>query len=113
MPRPVQDPVGRRDEARWRTRRLSWLAAGGAATASVALGVSFAQLLPGHSAAASPAGGSQPGAGAPAPASGSGQPAGGQARPSRRPAQHQPAPAQPSQAPAPAPTPPQVVSGGS
>jgi len=113
MPRPVQDALYRRDEARWRTRRLSWLIAGGAMTASVALGVAFSQLLPGHSAAASTAGGSQPGAGAPVPASGSGQPTGGQARPSHRPARSQPAPSQPTQAPAPAPAPPQVVSGGS
>jgi hypothetical protein len=120
MPTPVQDALYRRDEARWRTRRLSWLAAGGAATASVALGVVFSQLLPGHSAAAGttgsgsaqqpgssggPAGGSARGSGAP-----SSKPPGTPATGSQQPARSQPAQAPP---PAPGPAPPQVVSGGS
>ncbi len=105
MPRPVPDALARRDEARWRTRRLSWLIAAGAAAATAALGTAFSQLLPGHSAAA--AGGSRPPAStAPATAASGAQPGGGQGS---QPAQSQPA------APAPAPTQaaPQVVSGGS
>jgi hypothetical protein len=107
VPRTVQDALQRRDEARWRTRRLSWLIGGGAAAASMVLGVLFSQLLPGRSAAASTAGAAQPGAAAPA---GNGQATAG--RP-RRHAQSQAGPAQPAQAPAPPPAPPQVVSGGS
>jgi len=113
MPTPVQEAQYRRDWARWRTRRLSWLIGGGAATGSVVLGALFSQLLPGHSAAAvtrsgAPAGGGSP-AGRPtsAPASASATPTHHHRR------QHR---AAASQAPAPAPAPaqaPQVVSGGS
>lgn len=109
MPTSAQDPRYRRDMAQWRTRRLSWLVAGGAATASVALGVALSQLLPGHSAAAvAPSGGhGQPGQ---AGGQGSGN-AGGGGQPARsRPAQTQPTSAPP---PAPAPAPAQAVSGGS
>ncbi len=120
MPMPAQDGPDRRqrdaryrrDAAMGRTRRLSWMIAGGAAAAMAALAGVFAQLLPGHSAAAST------GAGAPAPAA---HPAtSSQAGAAPQPAQSSPAgqssqPVQSSQ-PAPPPVPssaPVVVSGGS
>ena len=109
MPTSAQDPRYRRDLAQWRTRRLSWLVAGGAATASVALGVAFSQLLPGHSAAATAPSGGQGQAGQ-GGGQGSGSAGGGS-----QPAQSQPGQSQPTSAPppAPAPAPAQAVSGGS
>lgn len=113
MPTPVQAAQYRRDEARGRTRRLSWLIGGGATAASLALGAVFAQLLPGHSAAATT--GSTPPA---APASGQASPPAGTSAPSGSKAasgqqRHRAAASQPAAPPAPVQSQPQVVSGGS
>ena len=48
---PVDDAVGRRDDALHRTRRISWRTAGGALAATAVLGVAFARTLPGHAGA--------------------------------------------------------------
>lgn len=106
--------LDRRDEALWRTRRLSWLVAGGAVTGSVVLGVFFAQALPGHAAPGagrSAGGGSRAGSGSTLSGAGSatGQGAGSQGNSGGQGTGQ----AQPTPPPAPAPAPPQVVTGGS
>ncbi len=107
---PPGDAVTRRDEALYRTRKLTLGTVTGALAATGVLGFAFAHALPGHGAAATAKGGQTA---APAgAATHSSRPHPARSRTGRRRARAATqAPGQPQ--PAPATAPPQVVSGGS
>jgi hypothetical protein len=109
---PPGDAVTRRDEALYRTRKLTLGTATGALAATGVLGFAFAHALPGHSAAAAAKGGQAAAPGSAAGATHSSRPHPARSRTGRRRARAATqAPSQPQ--PAPTTAPPQVVSGGS